>query len=315
MRLIQSQQVHALVSMADAIEALRASYRDILSSPVLCPARIVLSPPGSNAYFGAMPAFGGRGGKYMVKVAALHLGADAHAPSTMHSLISLQDGVTGNFDALIEGNSITALRTGATSGLVTDLLAPATADTVAIIGSGKQALTQLEAMCAVRKIKTAHIYSRNRDNVLHFIHRCESNPAIDCALVAAPSLKSALEGAAIVCTATTSETPIIEALDLAQHCHINAVGNHTEHSIEIACSVLEQAFLVVEERAAAMREAGSFNQRAFEIGELLAAPAPTRTAQRSVFVSVGTAFQDLSIATLIYQKAVRAGTGERLQFA
>lgn len=315
MRILDSKDVRALVTMADAIAALRDGYRASVAEPALVPARTIISPPGSHAYLGAMPAYGGRDGKFVVKVAALHLHEGETAPATMHSLVTVQDGATGQFQALIEGNSLTSLRTGATSALVTDLLAPADADTVAIIGSGAQALTQLEAMCAVRPIRRAHIFSRNAANVLAFIRRASAVDGISCELLAAPSLRHALEGAAIVCTATTAETPLFEADALPTRCHINAVGNHTDESIEVGKSVLEHAFLAVEERAAAIREAGEFNRRAVEIGELLTRATLPAPSGHSVFVSVGTAFQDLCIATLIQQRAAQAQAGQLIDFA
>lgn len=313
MRILNSKDVRALVTMADAVAALRDGYRSSVAEPALVPARTIIAPPGSHAYLGAMPAFGGAAGKFVVKVAALHL-HDA-APATLHSLVTVQDGASGEFQALIEGNSLTSLRTGATAALVTDLLAPVDADTVAIIGSGAQALTQLEAMCAVRPIRRAQIYSRNAANVQAFIRRCAAITGIRCELLAAPSLRHALEGASVVCTATTSETPLIEASALAARCHINAVGNHTGDSIEVGRSVLDHAFLAVEERAAAIREAGEFNRRALEIGELLTRAAPPHPEGRSVFVSVGTAFQDLCIATLVQQRAAEAQAGQLIAFA
>ncbi|SFG10154.1 ornithine cyclodeaminase [Duganella sp. CF458] len=313
MRIINSKDVRALVTMADAVAALRDGYRASVAEPALVPARTIISPPGSHAYLGAMPAFGGTAGKFVVKVAALHL--HDPAPATMHSLVTVQDGVTGQFQALIEGNSLTSLRTAATAALVTDLLAPADAGTVAIIGSGAQALSQLEAMCAVRPIRRAQIYSRNAANVQAFIQRCAALKSMQCELLAAPNLRNALEGAEIVCTATTSETPLIEADALAARCHINAVGNHTDESIEVGRSVLDHAFLAVEERAAAIREAGEFNRRALEIGELLTRSVPPAPAGHSVFVSVGTAFQDLCLATLIQQRAAQAQAGQLIEFA
>ena len=313
MRIINSKDVRALVTMADAVDALREGYRASVAEPALVPARTIISPPGSHAYLGAMPAFGGTAGKFVVKVAALHL--HDPAPATMHSLVTVQDGATGRFQALIEGNSLTSLRTAATAALVTDLLAPADAGTVAIIGSGDQALSQLEAMCAVRPIRRAQIYSRDAANVRAFIQRCAAVKGIQCELLAAPSLRNALEGADLVCTATTSEVPLIEADALAARCHINAVGNHTDESIEVGRSVLDHAFLAVEERAAAMREAGEFNRRALEIGELLTRSAPPAPAGHSVFVSVGTAFQDLCLAPLIQQRAAEAQAGQLIEFS
>lgn len=315
MRILNSKDVGALVTMTDAVAALREGYRASVTEPALVPARTIISPPGSHAYLGAMPAFGGMGGKFVVKVAALHLHEQEAAPATMHSLVTVQDGATGQFQALIEGNSVTSLRTGATSALVTDLLAAADADTVAIIGSGAQALTQLEAMCAVRPIRRAQVFSRNPANVRAFIQRAAAVKGIRCELLAAPSLRHALEGAAIVCTATTSETPLFEAGALPARCHINAVGNHTDESIEVGSSVLDRAFLAVEERAAAIREAGEFNRRAAEIGELLTQATLLAPAGHSVFVSVGTAFQDLCIATLIQQRAAEAQAGQLIEFA
>jgi ornithine cyclodeaminase len=315
MRILNSKDVRALVSMTEAVAALREGYRASVSEPALVPARTIISPPGSHAYLGAMPAFGGRADKFVVKIAALHLHEQDAFPATMHSLVTVQDGATGQFQALIEGNSLTGLRTGATAGLATDLLAPADADTVAIIGSGTQALHQLEAMCAVRPIRRAQIYSRHVANVQAFIQRCAAVKSIGCELLPAPSLRHALEGAAIVCTATTSEIPLIEAGELASRCHVNAVGNHTGDSIEVGRSVLDEAFLLVEDRVAAIREAGEFNRRAAEIGELLNRATPPALPGRSVFVSVGTAFQDLCIATLLQQRAAEAQAGQLIEFA
>jgi ornithine cyclodeaminase len=219
----------------------------------------------------------------------------------------------------MDGTSMTALRTGAASGLATDLLARAEASILAVIGAGAQARTQIEAVCAVRPITEIRIYSPNRAAAL----ADELRGHYSARIFAAPSAHEALIGAEVICAATNSKTPVVHAEDVAPGAHINGVGSFTPEMQEIGPNVVSRARVVVDHRESAWAEAGDLiiprdqgiilEQHAHtEIGEIAAGFAPGRETpdQITFFKSVGNAVQDAVVAARVLAVAEERGLGQ-----
>jgi ornithine cyclodeaminase len=220
----------------------------------------------------------------------------------------------------MEGTSLTAIRSGAASGAATDLLARKQARKVAIFGAGIQARTQLEAMCVVRPIREASVFDQDRTRADLFAR--EASAELGITVTVAASSAAALAGAEIICTATTSATPVFADGEVAAGTHINAIGSYKPHMREIPPATVARAHVVVDQLDAAWEEAGdlilplkaglirSDHVRA-ELGEIVAGTKPGRTHPETVtfFKSVGIAIQDLAAANCVLANARKLGLG------
>lgn len=302
MLIISAAELAQLVPMRSAIACLRARYPAQAALDMVAPERTFIRCEARAAVFGSMPIYSADDDKYVVKVASFHLHNKAKDLPSIQGLVIVQNGSDGRIEAVIDASSLTALRTAATCGVVADRLLPASIDSIAVIGTGAQALAQLEAMLSVRTAATVRVYSRNPANVARFIRASAPLISSGCRIEAADSVAQAVGTADVVCTATTCASPLFAAGDVRPGTHISAVGKHTTETREFPPALLDDALLVVEERGAAIREAGSYHQGATDIGELLAADFPLPVGRTTIFSSVGTAFQDLCIALLAAQR-------------
>ncbi|RAA04564.1 hypothetical protein DOT66_24865 [Ralstonia pseudosolanacearum] len=296
MKVISAEALKTLLPMHQAIECLRSGYAEFCESAVEIPDRTVISNDADQSFFASMPVYCKARGKYAAKVASFHAHNKAQGKPSINGVVIVQDGRDGQVEAIIDAGSLTALRTAATSGLATDLLAHADADSVAIIGSGSQAISQLEAMITVRPVKSVFVYSRNATNVQRFISRTRSFARETCRFYVCGSPDEAVKNASIVCTATTSQTQVFEAASVQIGSHVNSVGMHTTSSREIPLDLIGNAVLLVENRNLAIKEAGDYNRNGIEINEALKMDYITLRTRTTVFASVGTAFQDLCVA-------------------
>jgi len=226
---------------------------------------------------------------------------------------------------LLDGTYLTALRTGAGSGLATDLLARPDAAILGVIGAGAQALTQIEAVLTVRPtIGEIRIFSRSGADSL-----VAQLKAIYPALTihAARSAPDALRNADVLVAATTSSTPVITAADVKPGAHINGIGSYTPTMQEVATDVVIRAKIVVDSRTSCLAEAGDLlipiragllreDSIHAEIGEIAAGLKPGRTSPDEItfFKSVGNAVQDLMVAGRVVQLAEEQNLGSIVPF-
>ncbi len=241
----------------------------------------------------------------------------------IHAAVVVIDAKTGEMLAMLEGGSLTAIRTGAGSGAATDFLARRDSHQVAIFGAGVQARTQLEAVCTVRKIEEAWVYDPNRKNVDQFIQEMTGKDPIPAHLHAADTPAQAASNADIICTATTSTTPVFPSDVVRPGTHINGVGSFTPAMQEIPANTVLKATVVVDSREAALAEAGDLIQLLAndliteahiqaEIGEVIAGTRLGRTSQDQItfYKSVGVAVQDAAAAQLALSNARTRGLGQ-----
>ncbi|AXV89232.1 hypothetical protein CJO78_23605 (plasmid) [Ralstonia solanacearum] len=301
MQIISADALKAMLPMREAIECLRSGYAEFCESSIDIPNRTIIRNEVDRSFFASMPAYCKARNKYVAKIASFHEQNRSRGKSSIDGVVVVQDGLDGKVEAIIDACSLTALRTAATSGLATDLLAQPDSDSVAIIGTGAQAISQLEAMLAVRPVRDIFVYSRNHAHVQQFISRARSFASQACEFYACDSACDAVRHASIVCTATTSPTPVFGADSIQSGSHVNSVGKHTTTSREIPLDLIADAILLVENRNLAVREAGEYNKHGIEINEALNMDYVNLRARTTVFASVGTAFQDLCIAVKISQ--------------
>lgn len=315
--------VRRSLPMPAAIEAMREAFRDLAMGAVTMPARTRMTNPEGDEVSLIMPSRSAAISRLGVKLITLYDRNPAAGLPLAYSLLILADGRTGAPLAIIEGGALTALRTGAVSGLATDLLTRTAASVAAIFGAGRQGRAQLEAVACVRTIREARICDRDEKAAGVFAHEMMEVLPIEVRAVSDPA--SAVRGADIVCTATSSRTPVFADGDVAPGTHINAVGVSQPERAEIPAATVGRARIVVDQTEASLEEAGDLLQplasgaidRArfdLTLGDILLGRAVGRGAPAEVtlFKSVGLAVQDLYAAARAYENAVRLGLGREL---
>jgi ornithine cyclodeaminase len=315
--------------MRAAIEAMKMAYAALSDGRAEVPLRTrlpVLPHDGLSLF---MPAYAhAPGGEALaVKVVSLFPGNPSRGLAYIQAAVLLLESSTGVTLALLEGSSLTAIRTGAGSGAAIDLLARPESRVVAIFGAGAQGRTQLEAACTARDIRTALIYDSDQDKALAFADEMAGRAPIPTDLRVAASAREAVENADVICTATTSTTPVFVDAHLRAGAHISAVGAYTPEMQEIPAETIGRAKVVVDSRSAALAEAGDLIQpmRAglfdeghihAELGEIVLGRKPGRGSADEItyFKSVGIAVQDAMAAELAFRNAVSMGLGQEVEF-
>ena len=299
---VTADTVRKSISMPRAIELMRDAFLSITKGDVEVPLRTKLvNNEGTVLY---KPAYSDASRIFCAKIVSVF-------PENAHKGLEVCPGVlivnsadTGMPVAIVEAGYLTSLRTGAATGLATDLLAAKHARIAALFGTGGQARHQLEAMLVARDFETIYIFSRRPENAIRF---CEDNHdlANPCQLVANPD-RSVIAQCEVITTATTSPTPLFSHEEISSTCHINAIGSLGKDRTELSHQILLQSRIIVDQREACLAEAGEIclmrdadllpdGFHVEEIGELLEGShlAADQKTERTVFKSVGNAVQDL----------------------
>ncbi len=321
---LSAREVIDALSMAEAIGAMKYAFAQLSTGRAEAPVRTHI-PIGSEDATLVMPAFLADSGDLAVKVVSVFPQNNQLGLPTIHALVLALDAETGKPAALLEGGSLTAIRTGAVSGAATDLLARPDARRAAIIGSGVQARTQLEAVCTVREIEEVRVFDLNPQQAAQFARDLAGRGPVPHSITVALDANSAIRDADIICTATTSSTPVFDANYLKPGVHINGVGSFTPAMQEIDTPTVKRSLVVVDSREAALAEAGDLiiplqngditaEHIAAELGEIVSGIHPGRTdpAQITFFKSVGVAVQDAAAASIAISNALADGSGTRI---
>jgi ornithine cyclodeaminase len=293
---IDADQLRSLLPMSAAIDALEDAFATAAGGG---PPRTHIDVPGGDLLL--MPAYGPGGvGVKLVTVAPDNPGRGL---PLIHGLYVLFAAGTMAPTALIDGAAMTGLRTAAVSGLATRHLARDDASRLLVFGAGTQAHAHVAAMHAVRRIEHVVVVSRTAESAAALVERLRAE-GVD-ARVGTPA---ALSSADIVCTCTTSDTPVVDGTLLAAGTHINAVGAYKPHARELDSETMRRGRVVVEQRAAALEEAGdlllAISDGAMtpahivaDLGEVVTGATVRESDEHiTVFKSVGLALEDLSIA-------------------
>lgn len=326
MLILNAHDIRQALPMRETIETMKRAYAALSAGQAEIPLRTSLPIPLHNATALFMPAYvpNEKGHTLTVKVATLFPENAIQGLPFIHAAVLVMDAETGRTLALLEGSTLTAIRTGAGGGAATDLLARPDSRTVALFGTGIQARTQLEAICAVRNIETVWIHAPTPKKIASFI--TEMQAKVKATLLPAETPQQALAKADIVCTATTSKTPVFNDADLRPGTHITGVGSYTPDMIEIPPETVARAYVVVDSRTACQAEAGEIIraaqqrlftwQNAVELGEIILGKHPGRNSPKQItfFKSVGVAVQDALAAHLALQNAQKMGLGQTVNW-
>ena len=329
MLILNAAEVRAVLPMAGAIQAMKSAFAALHSGQAQVPLRAQLPIPPHQAVSLFMPAFvrDDQGQALAVKVVSVFPHNPQRDLPLIHAAVLVLEADTGRPLALLEGGALTAIRTGAASGAATDLLARPDSHVTAIFGAGAQARTQLEAICTVRPIQSAWVYDLHPESARTMIAELTGKAPIPEDLRLAENPRQAVSGADVICTATTSATPVFKDGNLKPGVHINGVGSYTPEMQEVPDATVARARGVVDEVEAALAEAGDLIQptqrglfNAEDIHATLGAIAlgdkPGRMDENEVtfFKSVGNAVQDAVAARLALQNALKGGLGQRIDW-
>ncbi len=255
------------------------------------------------------------------------MGYKAYATSRKgaHFQVGLFDGKTGAALALLQADYLGQMRTGAASGVATEYMARPDANEVGLFGSGKQARTQLQAVCQVRKIRRVQVYSRNEENRRRFAEEMSRLCQTEVEPVQRPEM--AAEDKDIIITATTSREPVLNGHWIAEGTHINAVGSNFLGKAELdSVAVRRCEAIVVDSKDQARLEAGDFVQALeegsihwadiHELGQVIVGRYTGRAHAQDVtlFKSLGIAIEDVAVAARVVEKARAAGLGRTVDW-
>lgn len=315
LRLLSLDEVKQCISMSQAITAMERAFIQLANKQVKLPLRIGIAIDEEEALTLTMPAYLEQDKTLGLKVISVFPKNSIHNKPTITGCIMLLDATTGEPKALMDADFLTALRTGAASGLATQYFAIEDAAHLAIIGSGTQAETQLQAVTTVRDIKKVSIWSREHKNAERFAAKIADKYSVNVC----STIKSAVKDADIICTATASTTPLIYPEGLLPHVHINAIGSHNMKMKEISNELLKQAIVIADQLNAVLAEAGEIisamnhnhlqKESIIEFGNWLLHKRPDHKKHITVFKSVGLSIQDLSVASVVYQNALIKNLG------
>ncbi|MDT7884818.1 MAG: hypothetical protein RQ891_08200 [Thermoflexus sp.] len=309
-----AEDIRRALPMREAIEAMRAAFIAFSEGRAHIPQRLSISIPEQEGITLVMPGYVPPDALGL-KVVSVFPRNPARGLPTLSALVVMLDPETGAPAALLDGAFLTAWRTGAASGLATDLLARPDAESLALIGAGAQARTQLLAVAAVRSLRRVRVYSRTPARAQALIEEMQGQEGIPQDIAVAPTPEAAVAEADIVCTATNSSVPVFDGQALRPGTHINAIGSFTLEMRELDEETFRRAArVVVDSRAAALAEAGEVvwairqgilrEADLVELGEIAAGrrPGRERPEEITLFKSVGLAVQDLVAAQRVWQR-------------
>lgn len=329
MIILNAPDVQRALPMRAAIEAMKSAYASLSAGTAAVPLRTRLAIPDRESLSLFMPAFvnSQEGEALAIKVVSLFPGNPARGLAYIQAAVLVFDPETGRAIALLEGSSLTAIRTGAASGAAIDLLARQDSKVVAIFGAGAQGRTQLEAACTARSIETAFIFDPDPAKAEALSEAMKGRGAIPRDIRVAQSSRDATEHADIICTATTSSKPVFEDVNLKAGTHISAVGSYMPDMQEVPAETLGRARIFVDSRSASLEEAGDLiqpiraglfdNSHIFgELGEVISGKISGRGSRDEItyFKSVGIAVQDAMAAQVALSNARRMNLGTEVDF-
>ena len=314
---ISEAEVRQLLTMPIALEAVEEISRKEAAGEVIVHARRRFEL-ASGGFFHYMAAADYATGFLAMKQYTFVRGK-------IRFLVPLYEIASGDLLAMIEADYMGQLRTGAASGVATKYLARRDANVAAIIGTGGQARTQLEAIAAVRKLSSARVYGRDANRRNRFAH--EMSQKLGIAVEATGSSSEAARGAHIICTATTASQPVLSGADIASGMHINAIGANHAHKRELEGTAVAAANLIAVDSLDQSRQEAGDLILAFQedetrwaavkkLSDVVAGKISARTSDTEVtlFKSNGIASWDLAVAMEVYKSATKKGLGRPLPF-
>jgi alanine dehydrogenase len=321
--LLSRENVMEVLQMPDCMEYVKKAFAEMASGTAVLPLRTGITPPGGISLY--MPAYLKELGALACKVVTVYKdNPKKHNLPTTIGKVLLQDPANGDVICIMDGGYLTAVRTGAVSGIATEYLARTDKGQVAgIFGAGVQARMQLWAVAVARELSKAYVYDISAEAVTQFAESMSGMLNIE--VVPAESPEQIVAEADIICAATSSPTPIFDGSAVREGTHINGIGSHTPNARELDTTIIKRSRLVADSYEACLKEAGDImipieegaidkSHMYAELGEIVIGKKPSRQndSEITLFKSNGLAIQDVATAKLVYDKAVAAGIGQNV---
>ncbi len=318
--ILTASDVRELLPMDACIERVAEALASLSAGEAAQPLRKPLPLTNSKGIFGVMPAQLGTPAVAGLKAICIMPGNHALGLDSHMGTVVLFEIDQGRPIALLDAATITAIRTAAASGLATRLMARDDAGDLAIIGSGVQAHSHLDAMREVRRLRRVRVWSRTAASARAFADRASARAGL--VVEPMPSARAAVEGADLVCTVSGAVEPVVEGAWIASGAHINAVGACTAHTRELDGAAMARARVITDCRESAENEAGNLilaqnegmiddGHLCGELGEVVRGRLAGRTSddEVTVFQSLGVGVEDLAAGYHVYQQALAQGRG------
>lgn len=324
MLLLTREDIKKVFTIKDAIETNKTAFEYVVEGTCEIPLRTNISAPKYDGCFLFMPAYAEGIDKASLKIVNLFPHNIDEGKSSSPAQVLLIDGKDGFVKAIMDGTYVTQLRTGAASGAAFDLLGRKDAKIGALIGTGGQAATQLEAMLAVRDLDEVRIFSRNAEKRDDFVKQMqEEMSSYKTKIVSATSSDEAVDGADLLITVTPATEPVFDATKVKAGCTVSCVGAYQHKMQEMDPVILTRATKIYfDSEEAVLSEAGDIlipledgtitkDDFTGDLGQLIKGEIVGRENDEEiiVFESVGVGAQDLTAANMIYEKAKAAGVG------
>ena len=304
MQVFDAAATRAAIPIGELLDAVEAAFRDVAAGRDRSPLRMHVELPEGDLLL--MPGVREGGAGSTVKLVTITPGNASRGLPTIHASVTWLDATTGAPRAVFDGATITAMRTGAASGVATRLLARPDARVLGMLGAGAQAGWQVRAVLAARPIEEVRVFARDEARRRAFADELAADLGPSVTVRAVPDAEAAVRGTDVVCAATTSGEPVFDAGWVDPGCHVNGVGAYRPDMVELPPELFGRAALTaVDARTAAMTEAGDVlaaiasgalaEPELVEIGRVERAWAASRDPQAiTVFKSVGLAIQDVA---------------------
>ena len=319
-RLLTHRDVRELLPMSECVDAMAGALAALSRGDAQLPLRTMMWLPERKGLLGLMPSYLGEPRCFGLKAISFMPGNMGTEFESHQGAVLLFEAEHGQLLAVMDASSITGIRTAAASGLATRLLARKDAGDLAILGSGVQAASHLEAMSVVRNLRRVRVWSRDEAQMAAFAER--EGRRLGVRIEPSPSAQSAVKGADIVCTTTAARTPVLYGDWLVPGAHVNAVGACFPDTRELDTRAVVRSRFFVDCRESTLNEAGDFliprsegavtdDHILGEIGEVVLGKVAGRGSDDdvTVFKSLGVAVEDLAAAHHIYKKAVATHRG------
>ena len=321
--ILNKSDVISVLTMKDCMDAMEKAFSELAEGTAVLPLRTAIAPPDGLSLY--MPAYLKKMEALACKVVTVYKNNPLkyNLPTTIGKVL-LQDPETGDVICIMNGGYLTAVRTGAASGVATKYLARKEDGQVAgIFGAGVQAKMQLWAIAEARKLSRAIVYDISEGAVDAFIK--ELSNKLNLEIIHAASPDEVLK-ADIICTATSSATPLFDGNKVKEGTHINGIGSHTPGARELDTAIVKRSKFIGDSREACFKEAGDIiiplnageipeSHFYAELGEIITGKKPAREndSEITIFKSNGLAIQDAATARLVYEKAVSGGIGVNIE--
>lgn len=316
--------IRQLVSMRDAIDLVKSAFQELTEGRAVVPLRSSIEvTPGSAttllmpAYLPGLPALG-------FKAISIFQENGKRGLPVGNAMVCMIDPQTGVPAAIMNGEYLTALRTGAVSGASSELMAREDAKHLVVIGAGTQGVTQAAAVCEVRDIEQITVVYRRKESYTAFQEAIARDwPDLSDRLTGTDDTKSAVREADIICAATTSKTPVFDDAWVKDGTHVSGVGSFTPQMQEVPAEFVVRSRVVVDMKEHALEEAGDLivpiEKGLFtaedilgELGDVVSGKVIPREddTQVTFFKSVGNAVQDMAVANVAVLRAQERGIGQ-----